>query len=230
MVEAMRLNLFRKKEKTNRITAINLKFNGEIHSVEGMEAKGRIFTVTIPFTNRPYSNYLTEAEVVRASDFDPISLKSITAVEPFRVLAVEPALPRKVGPEERVEFKISVEAPDYAYSGPLTLEFVEENKEIIHIELSKVVVNAFGKSIEADSEINMMNLPKNHIFQQNLQLLKILDYGTKVESIAVDKPFEFEGSLPKLPFIVNDASSFVAAIYIKAPDTNYAGPLVLNIK
>jgi len=227
----MRFNLFKPKNGNKiKITAINLKYNGEIHSVEGIEASGKIFTVTVPFTNRPYSNYLTQAEIVKASDFEPVSLKSISAGEPFKVVAVEPQLPREIGPEERVEFKISIAAPDYAYSGPMTLEFVEENRELVHLEITSIVVNAMGRSATAESTINMFNVPKNHIFQQNLQLLKVLDYGMKVESIAIDKPFEFEGSMPKLPFIVNDASSFVVAVYVKAPDINYAGPMTINIK
>ncbi len=229
LVDRMKLNFFGKK-KWAMITQINLKYNGEIHSVEGMEAGSKIFTVTVPFTNRRYSNALVDAGIIKASDFEPISLKDIVATQPFKILSVEPKLPRKVGTEERVEFKISVEAPDYAYSGPMTLEFLEENKEIVHVELTNVIVSAMSKEIVAESNMNMFNVPKNHIFQQNLQLLKILDYGAKVESITVDKPFEFEGSSPKLPFVINDASSFIVSIYVKAPDSNYAGPLAIRIR
>lgn len=224
----MKFGLFRKKNKIN-VPAINLKFRGELHSVGGVSAESRIFSVTVPFTNRPYANSLTEAEIIKPSDFEPISLKGIQASQPFKVLAVEPALPRKITSEERAEFKISIEGPDYNYSGPLTLEFLEENREFVHLEISKVLLNGYGKSVEAESTLNMLNVPKNHIFQQNLQLMKLLSYGLKVERISVDKPFEFEGSLPKLPFVINDAGSFVLSIYIKAPEENYAGPLVVTL-
>ncbi|MGC8478723.1 MAG: hypothetical protein ACP5NE_02235 [Candidatus Micrarchaeia archaeon] len=224
----MKLNVFGRK-KWASITQINLKYNGEIHSTEGVEAKGRVFTVTVPFTNRRYSNALVDAGIIKAGDFEPVKIKSINALPPFKVISIEPQLPREIGLEERVEFKISIEAPDYSYSGPMTLEFVEQSKELVHLELTSVIVKAIGKEIVAESSMNMFNIPKNQIFQQNIQFLKILDYGTKVESITVDKPFEFEGSEPKLPFLINDASSFVVSLYIKAPDSNYAGPLTLHI-
>ncbi len=224
----MKINFFKKESKIS-IPSLNLKFRGEVHAVEGVNAKEKVFSVTVPFTNRPYANSLTEAEIIKPSDFEPISIKEIKASQPFKVLSVEPALPRKITSEERVEFKISLEGPDFNYSGPLTLEFLEENREFVHLEITKVVVNSYGRSVEAESTLNMLNVPKNHIFQQNLQLLKILNYGSKVEKITVDEPFEFEGSNPKLPFVINDAGSFVLSIYIKAPESNFAGPLVVNL-
>ncbi len=224
----MKLGLFKKKKMIS-IPAVNLKFRGEIHTVEGVSAEGKIFSMVVPFTNRPYANSLTEAEIIKPSDFEPIVINGIQASQPFRVLAIEPSIPRRITSEERVEFKISVEGPDYNYSGPLTLEFQEENREFVHVEITKVIVNSYGRSVEAESALNMLNVPKNHIFQQNLQLMKILNYGSKVVKINVDQPFEFEGSNPKLPFVINDAGSFVLSIYIKAPESNFSGPLVVSL-
>ncbi len=154
----------------------------------------------MPFTNRPYSNYLTdyltEAHLIKASDFEPISIKAIEATAPFKVLSVEPPVPRKVGPEERVEFKIKIQGPDISYSGPMTLNFVEDNEDIIHLELTKVVLDYLDKKVEAENGLVMLNMPKNHIFQQDIQLLRILDYGVRIEKVSIDKSVLF--SMAKL--------------------------------
>jgi len=108
-------------------------------------------------------------------------MKSIEAVQPFKVISVEPALPRKIGPEESVEFKIKVQGPDINYMGPMTLEFTEENREFVHLEITNTAINFKGKEVIVDDSLNIMNLPKNGIFGEGIQLLRALDYGTKIE-------------------------------------------------
>ena len=229
----MKRGILGRKTPKISITNINLKYRGQIHSIEGLDSTESVFSVTIPFTNRPYSNYLTdylsEEHVIKASEFDPINLKSIEAAPPFKIISIEPKLPTKIGPEERVEFKINIQGPEINYMGPMTLEFTEENKEFIHIEITNTTLNFKGKEAVVDSSLNMLNLPKNSIFGEGIQLLRALDYGTKVESISVNDPFKFEGAFPKPPFTINDKSSFILTIYLKAPESNYSGPLVVNM-
>ena len=223
----------RKKAPKITITTINLKYRGQIHQMEGVKSEESIFNVIIPFTNRPYSNYLTDylsaEHMIKSSDFDPITMKSIEAVQPFKVISVEPALPRKIGPEERVEFKIKIQGPEVSYMGPMTLEFVEENREFVHLEITHTSINFRGKEVIVDDSLNIMNLPKNGIFGEGIQLLRALDYGTKIEAIDVAEPFKFEGAFPKPPFVINDRGSFILTIYIKAPPYNYSGPLIVKL-
>ncbi len=128
-----------------------------------------------------------------------------------------------------MEFKINIQGPEISYTGPMTLEFAEENKDFVHIEITNTVLRFKDREAIVDSSLNMMNLPKNAIFGEGIQLLRALEYGTKIESISVNKPFEFEGSFPKLPFDINDEGSFIVTIYVKAPAANYAGPLIVSL-
>jgi len=229
----MKKGILGKKAPKISITAINLKYRGQMHSIGGLDSAESLFSVTIPFTNRPYSNYLTdylsEENVIKAGDFDPINLKSIDAMPPFKVVSIEPKLPAKIGPEERVEFKIGIQGPEINYMGPMTLEFIEENREFVHLEITNTTLNFKGKEAIVDSELNILNLPKNSIFGEGIQLLRALDYGMKIESISVGEPFKFEGSFPKPPFTINDKGSFIVTIYVKAPASNYSGPLVVSM-
>jgi hypothetical protein len=223
----------RKRAPKITITTINLKYRGQIYQMDGLKSEDSIFSVTIPFTNRQYSNYLTDylsaEHIIKSGDFDPVIMKSIEATQPFKVISVEPTLPTKIAPEERVEFKIKIQGPDINYIGPMTLEFIEENREFVHLEITNTSINFRGKEVIVDNSLNIMNLLKNGIFEEGIQLLRVLDYGTKIEAIDVAEPFKFEGSFPKPPFIINDRSSFILTIYIKAPPYNYSGPLIVKL-
>jgi len=222
-----------KKAPKITITNINLKYRGQIHQMDGLKSEESTFSVTIPFTNRPYSNYLTDylsaEHMIKSSDFDPVIMKSIEAAQPFKVISVEPALPTKIAPEERVEFKIKIQGPDINYMGPMTLEFIEENREFVHLEITSTSINFKGKEVIVDDSLNIMNLLKNGIFEEGIQLLRALDYGTKIEAIDVAEPFKFEGAFPKPPFIINNRGSFILSVYIKAPPYNYSGPLIVKL-
>ncbi|MFP3215208.1 MAG: hypothetical protein RXR32_01505, partial [Candidatus Micrarchaeota archaeon] len=102
-------------------------------------------------------------------------------------------------------------------------------KEFVHLEITNTSINFKGKEVIVDDSLNIMNLLKNGIFEEGIQLLRALDYGTKIESVDVAEPFKFEGSFPKPPFVINDRSSFILSIYIKAPPYNYSGPLIVKL-
>ena len=67
----MKLNLsglFGGNRQKVTITAINLKLHNYVHSIAGMEVRGRRFSIDVPFTNKSHSDMLTEAASFKAGE------------------------------------------------------------------------------------------------------------------------------------------------------------------
>lgn len=210
------------------ITTINIKLHGFMHSIAGMEVKERNFTLDVPFRNKTHTDMLTEATSFKAEKAEPIRIKGLEVAEPFRLVSVEPNLPLEVKADEKVTFKLTIEAPSHNYTGPMSLNFLSDSKEMVHIEITKTVLEAKGSKIAIETSSRILNLPKGQIFTEKIQLYKAFSYGDSVSAIELGFPFKFVSSEPKLPLKIDDTNTYILNLYIQAPSTSYAG--VLDIK
>jgi hypothetical protein len=199
-----------------------------MHSLAGMQVKERTFPLEIPFRNKTHSDMLTEAASFKVEKAEPIKIKALEIADPFKLVSIEPALPLEVKADEKIVFKLVIEAPDHNYTGPMNLNFVSESKEMVHIEITKTILEAKGIKTTIETSSRILNLPKGQIFTEKVQLYKAFSFGDKVSSIELGFPFTFVSSEPKLPVTIDDTNTYILSLYIQAPTTAYAG--VLDIK
>lgn len=230
----MNFNIFKEKGKGQlSITSLNLRWHGQMHAMEGLVPKERRFTVTIPFQNKTAQDKLPfEAlkQRFKAEEQPPIVISGIQLSDPFKLVSVEPKLPRSVASGERVEFVVTVDGPDYGYNGPLTVMLNSEEASMIKVQINKVMLRTASKSVEIENSGVILNMPKGGIFKNSVQLYKALSYGDVVTRVTIGKPFDFVESEPHLPFTVNDPSSYLVTFYVRAPDLDYAGPMEIKLE
>ncbi len=222
----MRFNFFSKKPKYNgEITGVTIYWKNAVHGLPGMKLDKREFELRIPFTNKNYEelSFLKKADTTE-------NIESIEAKEPFKLLDVEPKPPVSIKTGESVEFKIHLEAPEYNYSGPLVIKMNPKPVEMVHIELPEVIAISGQKRVKVSEHGEVKTLDKGSNFEVSMQMYRVFTYNDTIKSVSVNKPFDFVGSDPKLPFTIDNKSSFVASFYIKAPDFDYAGPLELSFE
>lgn len=212
------------------ISAINIKWMGASHVMDGMAVRDKRFKVSIPFANKTHSDMLTDSAGFRAQEAKPIVVKGISVAAPFILTSTSPNTPVTVKPDERVTFELQLEAPSYKYDGPLNVSFLSDMPEMVHVEISAVKLICKDRSIEIEKSSRILNLQKGQVFTESVQLLKAVSYGSRVERISVSQPFGFAGSEPKLPFTINDTNSFIAHIYVQAPESGYAGEMEIHIE
>jgi hypothetical protein len=219
------LSMFGKKKEV-RITTINIKWHGKIHTLEGSKTAAEFLDIDIPFTNKPNENIL----MFQAQKKKPELILSVEVASPFKLASISPNVPVEVKQDERVVFKLKIGMPDYSYSGPLNIEMKTEDPEMVHIELTKTILKRGDRSVEVENSSSIMAVQKNGIFQQNIQLYKILTYKNEVKNVSVSEPFKLVSTDPKLPFTVSDENSYIVAFYIQANDRSYAGPLTIDLE
>lgn len=220
------LDLFkRKKNFLINIKNINIYWKGAIHTLKGVESDDKIFTVTIPFSNKNNNNL----SFLKKQEKTPEIIKEINTTKPFRIVSVSPELPIEIPDSESKELGITVEGPDFNYSGVLTLKFKSKVEPKVHVELPDVYIIRGNKRVKANNSKQLYNLMKNQIFEVSVQMYRLLTFNDTVERVSVNKPFGFEGCSPKLPFRIDDKSSYVVTFMIKAPEFNYSGSLEIEV-
>ncbi len=220
---------FLKDKPVATITGINLKLQGYTHTMKGMDVKARTFSIEVPFTNKSHADMLTQANVMKAQKAEPIKIKSIEVGEPFKLVSIEPAAPLEIAPDMSVTFKMSIESPEHSYTGPMSISFLSDTVELVHVEISRTVLSAKGKKIPIPVSSRILNIPKGQIFTEKIQLYKAFSYGDTVSSITIEPPFSFVGSDPKLPLKIDDINSYIIELQIQAPQNPYAGELEIGL-
>jgi hypothetical protein len=217
------LNFLKKKSSySGDITGISLYWKNSMHGLPGRKITEREFNVKIPFANKNYESlsFLKKADTTEI-------VQGIEVRSPFKLVSVEPQLPASIKAGESVEFDIKVSAPEYNYNGPLVLKMVPKPVEMVHVELPDIMAVNGDKRVKVNEHGEVKSVEKGSNFEISMQMYRILTYNDTVTGVSVNKPFEFVGSEPKLPFTIDNKSSFVASFYIKAPEFDYAGTLEL---
>ncbi|MGC8647339.1 MAG: hypothetical protein ACP5SA_00785 [Candidatus Micrarchaeia archaeon] len=220
--------LFGKTFKTE-ITSINLKWHGVIHKAKGLKTNKRIFDVSIPFHNRIVQEDSVR-HLLKSSDIENILLERIDVGAPFKLVGIEPQPPLTIKYGESVDFKLAIEAPQYSYKGPIEIAFTDREPERVKIEINKVVLIGKGRRVEMPHSGMIMELMKSQVFKIDIQLYNLLGYLDIVKGIEASAPFDFVSSMPEPPFKIDDKSSFIVTVFIKAPEISYGGELELTFK
>ena len=223
------LNFLKKGGPKTTITSINITLQNYVHSINGMQVRESTFEVAIPYTNKTHTDLLTNSTEFKAEEAKPFVIKAITVADPFKLLSYEPKTPIEVKADQRIEFKLKVEAPKHNYTGPMNVTFNSDNVETIHVEISKTALIHNGTKTEIETSSRILNIPKGQIFVEKVQLYKALSYNDAVNAITIEAPFKFVSSMPKLPLKIDDTNSYILELYIQAPQTSYAGPLEITL-
>ncbi len=225
----MDLGFLRRKKKTEKakctITSINLKYMGEMHAIDGISTNENIFKVSIPFSNRPSSDFISEQFVGQSMKIDAINVSA-----PFALVASEPKVPISIPYNVSAKFELSIKAPDMAYAGPMNIEIVRGTDEFVHISIPKITLLSNGRHTEIEESEIIANMQKNQIFKISVQLYRIMKYGEKISSIEANKPFEVVSSDPKVPISLDRKDSYILEMYIKAPAFGYSGALEISFR
>ncbi|MGC8670137.1 MAG: hypothetical protein ACP5TL_03235 [Candidatus Micrarchaeia archaeon] len=210
------------------ITNLNLKWRGEIHQAPGLKSNKRIIDLVIPFHNREDSIDMLK-NILKSQVLNEVGIKDVRVSAPFKLLSVEPTPPCIVEYGSKIDFKLKIEVPDYDYKGPIDISFLEDEHEKVKIEINKITLLRGTRSVDIPSTEMILELRKGQAFKVNVQLYKILSYMDMVKGIKVNKPFSFISSMPSTPFSINNKNSFLATIFVQAPDLNYGGPLEISL-
>ncbi|MDE1851701.1 MAG: hypothetical protein KGH69_03375 [Candidatus Micrarchaeota archaeon] len=217
-------SIFKGKSSKVTLTAINLKFMGSVHSIDGMAVGTRDFDLAIPFQNKVGSEMLPDSITG-----PKMTINSIRVSEPFQLLSVSPKPPVDVGYQERKSFSMRIRAPDMNYEGPMTIDFGNEPKDNVTISIEKVIMAYGSRRTELEESATSMVLQKSQVFKREVQLYKVLSLNDTVNSIRLNEPFELVSTDPKLPIKADRKDSYIIDLYIKAPDYNYAGQLEISM-
>jgi hypothetical protein len=220
--------LFGKKARTT-ITNINIRLQGHVHQIEGISTSEKVIELKIPFKNKVHSDMLTDAGIFKSVKGKPIDIKEIKVSDPFKIVSVEPMAPLQIQSDQSIEFKISLTAPDHNYSGPLTISFEAATDEVVHIEIARTILKYKGKKTEIESSARMLNVQKNGIIVENVQLYKAMSSGDTVSKATAEFPFKIVSTEPKLPVKLDAANGYIMSFYIQAPDHSYSGELEIGI-
>ncbi len=221
----MKLNIFGKKGGKIQISNINLYWQGGMHSLKGTSSPESEFEISIPFKNKKEETL----SFLKRKKKDAERIEKIEAAPPFKIISINPQLPVAVGEGESAEIRIRIKGPDFGYSGPITIKMYGPSEERIHIEIPDLFLKRGGRKVKVNEHGEVYNLVKNQVFEVSAQMYKLLTLNDHVEKISVNEPFEVEGTDPKLPFTLAEASSFVVTFMIKAPDFDYSGPLEIEV-
>jgi len=222
------LGLFKRKAKTT-ITAINIRLQGHVHQIAGVSSSEKVVELRIPFRNKVHSDMLTEGGVFKSVKGKPISITEVKVSDPFTIASIEPKAPLEIKSDEAVEFKIALNVPGHNYSGPLTVSFESASEEVIHIEIARTILNYRGKKTEIESSARMLNLQKNGILVEKVQMMKAVGFGDSVAKAEVGFPFKLVGTDPTLPVKIDTPNGYIMAFQIQAPDHSYSGDLEITV-
>jgi hypothetical protein len=220
--------LFGGKKKTT-ITGINIRLQGHTHQLKGLESPDEVIEIKIPFKNKVHSDMLTDAGVFKAQEGKPMSIKEIKVSDPFTIVDVDPKPPLEIKSGASVEFKLKLNAPKHNYNGPLTVSLEAASEEVVHIEIARTILEWKGKRTEIESSARMLNVQKNGILVENVQMYKALSSGDTVTNVDVEFPFKLASTEPKLPVKLDTPNGYIMGFYIQAPDHSYSGDLVIKV-
>lgn len=222
------LGLFNKSRKT-MVTAVNIKLQGHTHKLDGTESNSDTIELKIPFKNKIHSDMLTDAKVFKAEKSKPLKIDMIKVADPFSLISVEPKVPIEIKSDELINFKVTIGVPKHNYTGPVNISFESVSEEVIHIEITKTILAYRGRKTEIESSSRMLNLQKNGIFVEKVQMLKAMSFGDSVFAAEVAFPFKLVNTEPKLPADLNTPNGYIMSFYIQAPNHHYSGALEIRI-
>lgn len=206
------------------ITSVNLKFMGNSHALNGLEVPSRVFEYTIPFQNRMGSDLLPEN-----LKGPKVTISNITVSDPFKLIEINPKLPVDIQYQSKVSFVLKIEAPDLSYDGPIAINFGNESADNIAININKMILTRNGQSVELENSEMMATMQKHQLFKKEIQIYKIMSLNEKLSKIEVSKPFELVSVQPALPIIADKKDSYIISIFLKAPDSSYAGSVEIKM-
>lgn len=206
------------------ITSVNLKFMGNLHSLNGINVPSRAFEYRIPFQNKMGSDLLPDN--VKGPK---VTISTITVSEPFKLLDVSPKLPVSIEYQSKESFTLRIEAPDLAYDGPISINFGNESSDNIALSISKVVLSRNGRTVDLENSELTATMQKNQVFKKEIQLYKILSFNETLSRIEVSKPFELVSVQPQLPILADKKDSYIINLYLKAPKSSYAGSIEIKM-
>ena len=99
---------------------------------------------------------------------------------------MEPKAPLDIKSDESVEFRIRLNAPTHNYTGPLTISFEAASEEVVHIEIARTILDYKGKRTEIESSARMLNVQKNGILVENVQMYKAVGFGDTISGAEAD--------------------------------------------
>lgn len=220
--------LFKRGSKTT-ITAVNIRLHGRTHKLDGLESNSDRIELSVPFKNKTHTDLLTESGYFKAEKRKPLKIDAIKIAAPFAPISMDPKPPLVIEPDQTVNFKIVVLAPSYSYTGPVDISFESASEEVVHLELTKTLLSWKGKRVEIESSSRMLNLQKNGIFVEKIQLYKALSYGDTVSKLEVGFPFKIVNTDPKLPAKLDTPNGYLLSLYIQAPTHHYSGVLEITL-
>lgn len=227
-VVILMFNLFGGKKKTT-ITNINIRLQGATHQLKGLESADSVIELKIPFKNKVHADMLTDAGVFKAQEGKPITINEVKVSDPFSIVEVLPKTPLDIKSGQSVEFKLRLNAPKHNYTGPLTVSLEAATEEVVHIEIARTILEWRFKRTEIESSARMLNVQKNGIIVENVQLYKGMSFGDVITRVEAEPPFKMASTDPKLPVTLDGANGYIMGFYIQAPDHSYSGDLVLKI-
>ena len=223
-------NFFRKNTKSPliEISSVNIMWNNTFHTLQGLKTLEAQFEIKVPFANNNKVNELVKS-IFKEGKGEIITIKDVSVYKPFELVSIDPKLPININPNEKIEFTIRLNGPKQNYSGPLSIKLVPEEHERVKIEINKTRIIYKGHSIDIDKSEMILSLPKGQIFKNTVQMYKALSLGDVVSEIRINEPFKLVSTEPKLPFKIDNDTSYLATFYITPPDSNYAGPLEITV-
>ncbi|MDE1768211.1 MAG: hypothetical protein KGH67_03790 [Candidatus Micrarchaeota archaeon] len=206
------------------ISSVNLKFMGNPHSLSGFVVSTDTFDYEIPFQNKMGSDLLPDN-----LKGPKVTIKNITVSEPFALLEVTPKLPADVEYMSKMVFKLKIAAPKVAYDGPITINFGNAPIDNIAIDIRKIRLSYKGKSTDVEESRMAATMLKSQVFKKEIQLYQIASLNDTISNIEVNGPFELVSVTPKLPITADKKDSYLVSLFIKAPQSSYAGDLEINM-
>lgn len=211
------------RKVTTSISNVNLKFMGAVHALEGLDTDSIVFEYKVPFQNR------IGEQIPDHIKGPEITINNISVSEPFELVSVEPVLPAKVPYRARADFTLWIKAPNVLYKGPLSISMSNDPTESIAVDVKGISLEYKDKQIELEQSAMASSMQKSQIFKKDIQLYKIAGLNDQIKSISVDAPFELVDTSPKLPILADKKDSYVVSLYIKAPESSYAGGLKIKL-
>jgi hypothetical protein len=221
-------DLFKKSRKTT-VTAVNIKMQGQTHTLEGVESGGETIALKIPFRNKTHADMLTEAKVFKTEKPRPLNIEAIKVAGPFSLVSIEPRVPVEIKPDELVNFMVTIGVPKHNYTGPVNISFEPASEGTIRIEITKTVLDYRGKKTEMEHSSRVLALHKNGIFVEKVQMLKAVPFGGAVRAAEAAFPFRLVNTEPKLPAELNTPNGYMMSFCIQAPDHQYSGALMIRV-
>ncbi len=206
------------------ITAVNLKFMGNTHSLGGLSVPSEVFDYTIPFQNKMGNGILPDN-----LKGPSMKISKITVSEPFQLMDVTPKLPVEVPYMTKTSFTLKIKAPAVTYDGPISINFGNETTENIAVSVKKITLQRGPRSVDLENSEMISTMQKSQVFKKEIQLYKIISLNDTVKSIEVSKPFELVSVTPALPIKADKKDSYIISLFIKAPSFSYAGNMEIKL-